>query len=342
MTLDPQLAFARRMDRADGLAHYRKRFVGADDATSSTSTATRSAGRRSSAIERVERFLSRGLGRPAHPRLGRVVDAAAVRDRRSHRPRRDRGDGRADGHRRLDHGAALQARPRRRRRADRPRRAAHARSCVDTDNFPTDRYVLEGIAAERGLTPALDRGRHRRRASRPSSSPRPSGRRPRSSCSATSPTARRTSPTRRAHAHRARRRRARALGPLPLGRIGARRGSTPGASTSPSAAPTSTSTAGRAPRRSPTCATTCRTCSPSRSRAGWARPTCSRWAPSTQPARGIRRFVSGTPPIVGMLAMQDTHRDDRGVRHRRHPREVGRAHGVRDHARRRRGSRRSA
>ena len=23
---------------------------------------------------------------------------------------------------------------------------------IDTDNFPTDRYVVEGIAAERGLT----------------------------------------------------------------------------------------------------------------------------------------------------------------------------------------------
>ena len=30
MTLDPHLAYARRMDRADGLAHYRKRFAGAD------------------------------------------------------------------------------------------------------------------------------------------------------------------------------------------------------------------------------------------------------------------------------------------------------------------------
>ena len=56
-----------------------------------------------------------------------------------------------DGHRRLDHGAALQADARRRR----PRRAhgpGRTEIVIDTDNFPTDRYVAEGIAAERGLT----------------------------------------------------------------------------------------------------------------------------------------------------------------------------------------------
>ena len=45
---------------------------------------------------------------------------------------------------------------------------------LDTDNFPTDRYVLEGIAAERGLDAALDRdgpgrGRHAASRSRPRS-----------------------------------------------------------------------------------------------------------------------------------------------------------------------------
>ncbi len=28
--MDPRLAYARRMDRSDGLAHHRKRFVGAE------------------------------------------------------------------------------------------------------------------------------------------------------------------------------------------------------------------------------------------------------------------------------------------------------------------------
>ena len=46
---------------------------------------------------------------------------------------------------------ALQAVPRRRR----PRRAhdpGRTEIVIDTDNFPTDRYLAEGIAAERGLT----------------------------------------------------------------------------------------------------------------------------------------------------------------------------------------------
>ena len=67
---------------------------------------------------------------------------------------------------------------------------------VDTDNFPTDRYVLDGIANERGLQPALDRGRHvdgrDARAARRGRRARDGARRR----ARTWPTARRTSPTR--------------------------------------------------------------------------------------------------------------------------------------------------
>ena len=61
-------------------------------------------------------------------------------------PRRGAGP---DRRRRLDHGAALQADARRRASARRPGRTEIV---IDRDNFPTDRYVVEGIAAERGLT----------------------------------------------------------------------------------------------------------------------------------------------------------------------------------------------
>ncbi len=61
MTLDPHLAFARRMDRADGLAHYRKRFAGAE--TDLVYFDGNSLGRPPvSAIERVERFLREDWG----------------------------------------------------------------------------------------------------------------------------------------------------------------------------------------------------------------------------------------------------------------------------------------
>ncbi|HZW41513.1 MAG TPA: kynureninase, partial [Agromyces sp.] len=61
VTLDPHLAFARRMDRSDGLAHYRKRFAGAD--SDLVYFDGNSLGRPPvSAIERVERFLREDWG----------------------------------------------------------------------------------------------------------------------------------------------------------------------------------------------------------------------------------------------------------------------------------------
>ena len=53
---------------------------------------------------------------------------------------------RADGGRRLDHGVLLQARVRGARRTP-----GRTEIVTDLDNFPTDRYVLEGVAGARGL-----------------------------------------------------------------------------------------------------------------------------------------------------------------------------------------------
>ena len=59
---------------------------------------------------RLEALRPRGVGRPPDPRVGRVVDVAAVRDRRRDRARGDRRGARPDRHRRLHDGAAVQAR----------------------------------------------------------------------------------------------------------------------------------------------------------------------------------------------------------------------------------------
>ena len=68
---------------------------------------------------------------------------------------------------------------------------------LDRDNFPTDRYVAAGVADECGLTLRWIEVDTARRGDAPTSSPRSSARRPRWSCSATSPTAPPGSPTRR-------------------------------------------------------------------------------------------------------------------------------------------------
>ena len=146
--MDPQLAFARRMDRADGLAHYRKRFVGAG--TDLVYFDGNSLGRPpAAAIERVERFmreewggrLIRGwdeawlqLPYEIGDQIGRAVieakagqtvigDSTTVLIYKLARAAVD---------------AQLARDPQRRE------------IVVDRDNFPTDRYVLEGIAHETG------------------------------------------------------------------------------------------------------------------------------------------------------------------------------------------------
>ncbi|MDQ0576922.1 kynureninase [Agromyces albus] len=149
MTLDPHLAFARRMDRADGLAHYRKRFVGA--AGDVVYFDGNSLGRPPlSAIERVERFLRddwggrliRGwdeawmqLPYEIGDRIGRaVIDAKAGQT--------VIGDSTTVLLYKLARAAVD---------AQLARDPGRNEIVVDTDNFPTDRYVLDGIAKERGV-----------------------------------------------------------------------------------------------------------------------------------------------------------------------------------------------
>ncbi|GGI46245.1 kynureninase [Agromyces flavus] len=146
--MDPLLAYARRMDRADGLAHYRKRFVGADSEL--VYFDGNSLGRPpAAAIERVERFmreewggrLIRGwdeawlqLPYEIGDQIGRAVIAAkagqtVIGDSTTvllYKLARAAIDGQ------------LARDPQRRE------------IVVDRDNIPTDRYVLEGIAHETG------------------------------------------------------------------------------------------------------------------------------------------------------------------------------------------------
>jgi kynureninase len=149
MSLDQHLAYARRMDRADGLAHFRKRFAGADGPL--VYFDGNSLGRPPiAAIERMQQFMTeewggrliRGwdeawLAQPTElgDRIGRAVieakagqtvvaDSTTVLLYKLARPAVD---------------AQIARDPQRRE------------IVVDTDNFPTDRYVLEGIAKERGL-----------------------------------------------------------------------------------------------------------------------------------------------------------------------------------------------
>ena len=174
---------------------------------------------------------------------------------------------------------------------------------IDTDNFPTDRYVAEGIAAERGLTlrwievdtsAGVTADQLREAVSERTALVVINHVAYRSAWLADAPEL-----TRIAHD----------AGALVLWDLchsaGASRSrSTSGTPTSPSAAPTSTSTA--APARPPSATSTrgSRTSStqPIQGWMGHADPFLM--GPGYTPAQGIRRFISGTPPILGMVAMQ--------------------------------------
>ena len=187
---------ARDLDAADPLRASASASSRDDDAGSSpTSTATRSGARRGrrasgssassarSGAARLIRGWDEGwmeLPSTIGDRLGRVALGAAPGQVVVAR---------------LDDGAALQARPRRRRRAG----PAAREIVLDSDNFPTDRYVARGHRGRARPRRCAGSTSTRRRASRADAGRRRGGpATPRSSCSATSPTAPATSPTPRA------------------------------------------------------------------------------------------------------------------------------------------------
>ena len=116
---------------------------------------------------------------------------------------------------RLGHGQPLQAR---RRRAGRAPDEAR-RSSTDVDNFPTDRYVLEGLAEDLRCIARRSGGRADRRGRR--GCLRRRRRRARRALARRVPVRRAGRPA-RDHGGRARRRRARPVGSQPLGRRGRR------------------------------------------------------------------------------------------------------------------------
>ena len=148
MSIDPHLAYARRMDRADGLAHYRKRFVGADDDL--VYFDGNSLGRPTvSAVERIEGFLREDWG----GRLIRGWDEAwmqlpfEIGDRIGRAVIQAKAGQTVIGDSTT---VLLYKLARAAVDAQLARDPSRREIVLDTDNFPTDRYVLEGIARERG------------------------------------------------------------------------------------------------------------------------------------------------------------------------------------------------
>ncbi|MET1019544.1 MAG: aminotransferase class V-fold PLP-dependent enzyme [Microterricola sp.] len=148
--LDPLLAEARRLDAADPLAYFRERFAGAE--SDLVYFDGNSLGRPPlSAIERVENFLrDEWAGRlirgwdESWLRLpyviGDRIGASVI--------------GAATGQTVIGDSTTVLLYKLARAAVDAQiaRDPARVEIVVDTDNFPTDRYILDGIAKERGLT----------------------------------------------------------------------------------------------------------------------------------------------------------------------------------------------
>jgi len=150
--LDPQLTFARRMDRIDGLAHYRPRFIGTDaDPDQANPLAYldgNSLGRPTKAsAARIADFITHAWGE----RLIRGWDESWME-----LPLRIGDDlgrsviGAAPGQTFVGDSTTVLLYKLARAAVD--SRPGRTEIVLDSDNFPTDRYVLEGIAAERGLS----------------------------------------------------------------------------------------------------------------------------------------------------------------------------------------------
>jgi len=148
---DPLLAYARRADRSDGLAHFRSGFVGSDELTAYFDG--NSLGRPTIAsLERIQTFLTDAWGGrlirgwdeewmelpfTIGDELGRVALGAAP------------------GQTFVGDSTTVLLYKLARAAVGAPRALVspeRTEIVLDTDNFPTDRYVLEGIAAETGMT----------------------------------------------------------------------------------------------------------------------------------------------------------------------------------------------
>ena len=147
---DERLAFARRMDRADPLAHLRRNFIGSDGLVAYLDG--NSLGRPTiGSAERIQAFIADQWG----GRLIRGWDESWME------LPFNTGDalafaclGAAPGQTFIGDSTTVLLYKLARAASDARLAGDGARTeiVLDTDNFPTDRYVLEGIAAERGMT----------------------------------------------------------------------------------------------------------------------------------------------------------------------------------------------
>lgn len=168
--LDSNLAFARRMDRIDPLAHYRGRFIGiGTDHTDNPQTdadprnAATPAGRSGSSVVYLD---GNSLGRPTTASAQRIAEFIShewggrlIRgwDEQWMDLPLQIGDalgtaalGAAPGQVVIGDSTTVMLYKLARAAVD--ARPGRTEIVLDSDNFPTDRYILEGIAAERGLT----------------------------------------------------------------------------------------------------------------------------------------------------------------------------------------------
>ena len=149
---DPLLAYARRADRSDGLAHLRGNFI--ESGNLAAYFDGNSLGRPTTAsLERIQSFITDAWGGrlirgwddewmrlplTIGDELGRVVLGAAP------------------GQTFVGDSTTVLLYKLARAAVGAPRRdpgsTVRSEIVLDTDNFPTDRYVLEGIAAETGMT----------------------------------------------------------------------------------------------------------------------------------------------------------------------------------------------